>query len=122
MESYLGTFRVLDSGERTSNDLTTRTIMVETDGVIYEVEFDPVQDLQRYEARIRMYNAERSVLDTIVLADDHLTNHLKKVHQNNKDNKLDAFFTIENSYIISECILNLRNRARYKLLSMVAMS
>ena len=58
----------------------------------------------------------------IVLADDHLTNHLKKVHQNNKDNKLDAFFTVENSYVISECILNLRNRARYKELSMVAMN
>jgi hypothetical protein len=113
MESYLGDFRVIDSGEITQNESIVRTLDVETNNRIYKVAFDPIMGLGRYKAKVCTYDVESNLINTTILDDDHLAKHLKKIHQNDNDQVLDAFFMVDNSLEITRYIFDLKANARY---------
>ncbi|MGH7158373.1 MAG: Gfo/Idh/MocA family oxidoreductase [Candidatus Saccharimonadales bacterium] len=112
IESFLGDFRITGSEQITSNDSVIRTLAVTTEDRIYEIEFDPVQGIDRYKAKLQIRDNRNELLDTFILDDDHLTKHLKNIHSNSRDEELDSFFAIDNSLIITKHILELKRRAK----------
>ncbi len=111
LESYLGDFRMTAANRLAANDAVIRTLDVTTDSRTYKVEFDPVQGLERYQARVRIYDNAGKLLDTVILDDDHLTGHLKKLHHKKEDEKLDILFGMENALEITKYIFNLKEKA-----------
>ncbi len=114
MESYLGDFRVTDDSSLVANGRVVRTLEVATDSRVYKVEFDPIRGLGRYKARVRTYDSEGNLLKTVVLDDDHLADHLKKLHQADKSEGLDSLFSVENALEIAKYIFSLKEKAVYK--------
>jgi len=114
LESYLGDFRMHTDDICLSNEKPVRTLTVATDVLKYKVYFDPVPDLDRYKAKICIYEADGVLLETATVNDDHLANHLSKIHLNNKAPHLDQLLEVENSLRITKYIMDLKPQATYK--------
>ncbi len=113
ISSYLGDFRIAQAGAVLPNTTITRSLEVVTDGRHYTVDFDPVKGLDRYKARVRVKTDKFSATKTIILDDDHLANHLRKIHEAISDDQLDPLFGARNALAISKFILELKGTARY---------
>jgi hypothetical protein len=118
LESYLGDFRMRTDGICVSNEKPIRTLTVATNALKYRVYFDPVPDLERYKAKICVYESDGVLLETATVDDDHLTNHLSKVHLNNKAPHIDQLLEVENSLRITKYIMDLKSQATYKVVEM----
>lgn len=115
IESYLGDFRVTESGQLLPNSSITRLLEVTTDGNSYTVEFDPAPGLERYKSRIHIRSNESvSKNKAIVVDDDHLRGHLSKLHGGLRDEQLDALFAPSNALAVADYILDLKSAARYR--------
>jgi|GEM_PF-1717655 hypothetical protein len=112
MSSYLGRFR-LENGRIAPNDAITRTLVVETDRFKYTVTFDPVSGLDRYKAKVAIRNVATMARKEIILEDDHLSRHLKKIHGNHTVSVLDQLTSIDNSTEVSRLIFGLKRVTEY---------
>lgn len=113
ISSYLGDFRVTRPGTVQPNTAVTRSLEVVTDGTHYLVDFDPIQGLERYKARLGIKSDRFGAAKTIILDDDHLAKHLRKIHRAERDNRLDQLLAARNALAISNFILDLKSTARY---------
>jgi predicted dehydrogenase len=119
LESYLGDFRVHTDDTCLSNEKPTRTLTVATNYRKYKVHFDPVPGMDRYRAKICVYGSDGALLEAATVDDDHLANHLSKIHHNNKARHIDQLLEVENSLKITRYIIGLKSRATYKAVEMV---
>lgn len=113
MESYLGDFKIDSAGKAIPNDTIVRTLQVETDKCKYVIEFDPVPGLDRFAARIRIYDMGETLINETVVGDDHLTSHLLKLHESKAHKQLDQLLSIDNSLEIAKYLFDLKAKARY---------
>lgn len=113
LESYLGDFRVTSSGPVFLDTEVIRCFNIVTNGFDYKIEFDPVEGIERYKSRVTVLDKAGNIHDRVVLDDNHLTSHLRKLHANRKD-VLDQYLSVENALDISSLIFKLKERATYR--------
>ncbi len=114
LKSYLGNFKFNDLGEITRNDSVVRTLKVKTNDCDYIVEFDPVHALDRYKARVNIYDNLLDSLRVVILDDNHLTENLIKIHKYYENDAQNLFLAADNALEISQYICTLYKMAKYK--------
>ncbi len=112
LKSFLGDFRV-NGSSILSNLSTIRSLEVKTDLRGYHISFDPVEGLERYRARVTIFDHNTSSSEIEIINDDHLAANLKKIHDRTEDRTLDALLGVDNSLEISRFIFGLKRNARY---------
>jgi predicted dehydrogenase len=100
IESYLGDFRVLDSGNMMPNEGIVRELEVTTDKATLRIEFDPVPGLARYISRV----------GTKEIEDNHMGKHLAEIHRG-YPKELKRFTGVDNALATSQFLLRLRAEA-----------
>jgi predicted dehydrogenase len=100
IESYLGDFRVLDSGKLAPNDGIVRVLEVTTDKATLRIEFDPVPGLPRYISRV----------GTKEIEDNHLGKHWAEIHRG-YPKELKRYTGVDNALATSQFLLRLRAEA-----------
>jgi hypothetical protein len=113
LRSYLGSFRVAGSTAG-PNKAVVRSLDVYTAERDYYVQFDPVEGLERYTAQVTVLDRTTRKTEKVLLDDNHLAAHLKKLHTNTADEVLDALLNAGNSLAITELIFALKKAARYQ--------
>lgn len=116
LKSFLGDFRV-DGQSVSSSSVIVRSLEVKTNWRDYFVSFDPVEGLERYKAKVTIFDRKNDTSETKIIDDDHLAANLKKLHDHEQSRSLDTLLGVDNSLEVSRLIFELRSNAQYQDIS-----
>lgn len=117
IRSFLGDFNIDPNGKIGGNHSIIRSLKIVTETVDYHISFDPVPGLERYKTKIRINNKQTDA-KAVIVDDNHLEAHLRKIHHRESDAELDSLLGIENSLALTKFIFDLKKAARYEALDL----
>jgi len=111
LATYLGNFRLDESGLPDSNQETIRTLQVSTAGHDYLITFDPAPGLPRYFSEVTEQRTDGSPARTVNLADDHLKAHLALFLNGAPAPDLHKLLSLQNALAISNLLCTLKENS-----------
>ncbi len=110
LDSFLGDYSV--QKETITPNSLIRSVVVDTLGERYTIEFDPVEGVARYTSRITI----ESTGEVIHIEDNHLMNHMRHIRDNTVNNMMAKLLSPQNSFDIFSFLSTLARTAQVRKL------
>lgn len=108
LDSFLGDYFV--KNETITPNSLIRSVVVETLGERYKIEFDPVEGVARYTSRITI----ESTAEVVHIEDNHLMNHMRHIRNNTVNNTIAKLLSPQNSFDIFSFLSTLARTAQVR--------